>query len=154
MTVHGKLIFLGLAIGLMFGAIGASIWGKLGASPAPAEIVLLDADLRLRSEGTTYAFTSRSGGPVVLTIDLPEGGTQEVHVSISPVFVAMRPEPVYEPGEPEHVITVPAAGLLARRLVLAREGAYVLRIEPVPMAMAHEGAPPTARVRVHAVPDD
>jgi len=129
--------------------IGCAVWFALsGPSTSEAE-VYLDASLVLRSEGTTYAFTVDRAGPVILAVDMPERCEKDGRLSISPLYVALRPDPVYERDpRPEHVIPVPHTGIPATRIDLQHAGAYVLRMEPIPMAMAHEGAPPEARVRI------
>jgi len=148
-------LFVGLVVGVVVGLlVGGGAQGVAGldlfgsAEPAPAE-AMVDAALPLRSEGTTYAFTVAKPGPVQLTVQLPQGCQHDADVSLSPVFVAMRPGIVYEPDErPEHRIKVPATGMRDERIELHHAGAYVLRIEPIPMAMGNEGMQPTARVEI------
>ena len=146
------LVILGLVGLLAAGAVWILGGGLDGFGSAPVT-KYLDADLILRSEGTTYTFTIDAPGAVLLVVDMPEDCKQDGSVSISPLFVALRPDPVYEPDEvPEHVIAIPRGGLPATRLELKRAGAYVLRMEPIPMAMGNEGTPSKARVRILRAP--
>jgi hypothetical protein len=134
--------------------IGYAAWFAFFSAAHPArEVTLLDASLPLRSEGTTWTFTADRPGAVTLVVVMPAGCTKDGRLWVHPLHLALRPDPVYEPDpEPEHVIDVPAAGLGPTRLELRRPGAYVVRMEPIPMAMAHEGAPPEARVRIVRAP--
>ncbi len=110
---------------------------------------LLDAELPLRSEGTTWTCTVDEPGVVMLVVDMPAGCTKDGRLSVSPLYLALRPDPVYEPGrEPEHALVIPHGGLASTPVELARAGAYVLRLDPIPMAMGNEGNPPRARIRV------
>jgi hypothetical protein len=80
---------------------------------------------------------------------MPEGCTKDGSLTLSPLYVALRDGVAYEPSrEPEHSLAVPHRGLPATRLELKRAGAYVLRMEPIPMAMGNEANPPRARIRV------
>ncbi len=145
-------LWLVLLVGILAGAVGGAAAGLdlFGSKrAAPSEGWLLDAELVLRSEGTTYAFTVAEPGPVRVTIRLPRDCQHDADVSLTPVYVAMRPGLVYEPdAKPEHRLKVPATGLRDARLELHHAGAYVLRIEPIPMAMGNEGMAPSARVEI------
>ena len=120
---------------------------QIGMDPGAAS--LLDAELELRSEGTTWTFTAERAGSVRLTVDMPPGCTKEGRLTLSPLYVALRDGVSYEPSrEPEHDLTIPPEGLPSTRLELAHAGAYVLRMEPIPMAMGNESNPSRARIRV------
>lgn len=136
--------FLGIA-----GAVVTLIFFATQIGMEPQDAVLLDAELELRSEGTTWTFTAERAGSVTLAVDMPSGCTKEGRLTLSPLYVALRDGVAYEPSrEPEHALTVPPNGLPSTRLELAHAGAYVLRMEPIPMAMGNEANPPRARIRV------
>ncbi len=135
--------FLGITSAAVILGLFAS---QIGMSPPQ---VLLDAELELRSEGTTWSFTAPRAETVTLLVDMPEGCTQDGRLTLSPLYVVLRDGVTYEPSrDPEHALTVPHAGLPATRLELKHAGAYVLRMEPIPMAMGNEANPSRARIRV------
>lgn len=148
MRVRSIIIQIAASLGLIMAAVVAAMvlwdYGDYGVVPQ-----YVDAELTLRSEGTTWTFTVDEPGAVMLVVDMPPDCKQDGSVSISPLYVAMRPDVVYEPSkEPEHVIPVPHGGLASTRVELKRAGAYVLRMEPIPMAMGNESAASKARVRI------
>ena len=142
-----------MAAACLFVVLYSAWFALFGVGAVNPLAALVDASLPLRSEGTTWTFTVERPGAVTLVVEMPAGCEKDGRLSISPLYVAMRPDPIYEPDkEPEHSIDVPHSGLPSTRIELKRAGAYVLRMEPIPMAMAHEGAPPEARVRILRAP--
>jgi len=133
-------------------AVGAGL-GWLLSCPGPVpDGVYLDAERLLRSEGTDFPFTVARAGAVHVHVVLSKQCTANATVRIGPLRTALRPDPVLEPeAEPEIVFTV-SAGAAAQRFELREDGPYVLRIEPIPMAMGSEGRT-SAHVVVRPVGD-
>ncbi len=140
-----------LGVVCMLGALIVVLRSEPWASWTPRK--LLDAELELRSEGASWTFTTESPGPVMIVVEMPDHCSQDGRIDIAPLYLALRPQPVYEVDkEPEHTFVVPRTGLPSTRVELARAGPYVIRMDAIPMAMGNEANPPRARVRVLRAP--
>lgn len=128
-----------LLAALLLVALGTGLGLLLPRSVSLPETVYLDAERLLRSEGTDYPFTARRSGGARVHVILSAHCTATATVRMGPLRTALRPDPVLEPeAEPEVVFTV-TAGDGPRRVELREDGPYVLRIDPIPMAMGSEG---------------
>ena len=140
-------------LGLLIVAIPFVVWG-LGSMAQIAsrhECALVDARRVLLSEGTDFVFTVPEAGRYQIEVSLSEHCTSTATVRVSPLRTALRPDPVYEPDEAEHTWKV-KVGTRPEAFELKEAGPYVLRIEPIPMAMGNDGEPTAAHVVVRHTP--
>ena len=123
------------------GAIGWLFAGGARTDTETGVRTVLEGAQVLRAEGTDFPFTLRVAGPASVLVTLSEHCTSEATVTLGPLRTALRPDPVYEPeAEAEHTFKV-RAGAGPTRIEFRSSGPYVLRIEPVPMAMGNDQEP-------------
>jgi hypothetical protein len=141
-----------LRAGLVAGAVClAAVAGVLAcfAWREPATPWMLDARQALGSDGVTCAFDLAAPATIELTLDCPV----EAAGGVYRLLPAKTPSLVFVPAPAPPVPVQVAAGEEARlRLVLEHAGAYVLHLEPAPMAMGT--MVPQVRARIRAVAAD
>lgn len=145
-----------LIILLLGTALLGVLWGRAQQEPrAPASPAapVLDARRVLRAEGTDFVFTITEPLEASVHVALSEHCTSEATVTLGPLRTALRPAPVYEPErDPEHRFRV-RAGARPQTLRLHESGPYILRIEPIPMAMGAGGEKTAVHVIVRRTGD-
>lgn len=137
----GPAIYLGV---ILLG-VGFAIWagGQQEEAAPPSDVVLLDQRTPLRSDGTEFAFTVRQPSRLRIQVNLPEGLKGTVRVGVP--GIAKKRAFAYRPLR-ESELTFRVDGAMDEpfeRDVMA-VGGYILRLDPIPVAMGE------MRAMIHA----
>lgn len=121
--------------------IGFAFWAGAQQSEVapPGQVVLLDQRTPLRSDGTEFAFTVRQPSRIRIQVKLPDGLKGTVRFGVP--GIAGKRAFAYRPlKESELTFRVEGStGAPFERDVMA-VGGYILRLDPIPVAMGEMSA--------------
>lgn len=144
----GPLVYLLLVVIVVAGALWWSARRDTGGPPADA--VLLDQYAPLRSDGAELAFTVRRPSKIKITVTLPEGLKGTVRFGVPRASKAR--EMAYAPMK-ERELTFTVDGRMDapfERDVMA-VGSYIIRVDPIPVAMGVGAMQVHARVKAEPI---
>ena len=128
-----RAFFVGIVVGLLLWLP----WVLIGEPEAPAETVLVEARLPLRSEGLVIPFTVGANTTVAIDVDLP--AMLDCKATIGPLYMALRPELILEPEPREdRERTFQGCETPVFEETFAKPGTYAIRIPSIPTAMGME----------------